>query len=97
MKTYPMDKIRNVALIAPHGAGKTSLADAMLHVTEKVGRRGNVDDGSSVFDYLEEEIEKKQTISASMAYTEFEGNKINVIDTGNCREQRQCRERSLAS
>ena len=81
MKTYPMDKIRNVALIAPHGAGKTSLADAMLHVTEKVGRRGSVDDGSSVFDYSEEEIEKKQTISASMAWTEYDGNKINIIDT----------------
>ncbi len=76
-----MDKIRNVALVAPHGAGKTSLADAMLHVTEKVGRRGNTDDGSSVFDYLDEEIEKKQTISASLAWTEFEGNKVNIIDT----------------
>jgi elongation factor G len=81
LKTYPMDKIRNVALVAPHGAGKTSLADAMLHVTEKVGRRGSIDDGSSVFDYLEEEIEKKQTISASLAWTEFEGNKVNIIDT----------------
>ncbi|MCP4572598.1 MAG: elongation factor G [bacterium] len=81
MKTYPMDKIRNVALVAPHGVGKTSLADAMLHVTGKVGRRGNVDDGSSVFDYLEEEIEKKQTVSASMAWTELEDVKINVIDT----------------
>ena len=56
MKTFPMEKIRNVALMGPHGVGKTSLADAMLHVTEKVGRRGNVDDGSSVFDYLEEEL-----------------------------------------
>ena len=81
MKTYPMDKIRNVALIAPHGVGKTSLADAMLHVTGKVGRRGNVDDGSSVFDYLDEEIERKQTISASLAWTEFDGSKINIIDT----------------
>lgn len=76
-----MEKIRNVALIAPHGAGKTCLADAMLHVTGKVGRRGNVDDGSSVFDYLEEEIEKKQTITASMACTDLDGNKINIIDT----------------
>ncbi len=76
-----MDKIRNVALIAPHGVGKTSLADAMLHVTGKVGRRGNVDDGSSVFDYLEEEIERKQTISASLAWTEYAGCKINIIDT----------------
>jgi elongation factor G len=81
LKTYPMDKIRNVALIAPHGAGKTSLADAMLHVTEKVGRRGNVDDGSSVFDYSEEEIDRKQTVSASLAWTEFDGSKINIIDT----------------
>lgn len=81
MKTFPMEKIRNVALMGPHGVGKTSLADAMLHVTEKVGRRGNVDDGSSVFDYAEEEIERKQSISASLAWTEFDGNKINIIDT----------------
>lgn len=76
-----MDKIRNIALIAPHGVGKTALADAMLHATGKVGRRGNVDDGSSVFDYLEEEIEKKQTVSASLAWLEVGGCKINVIDT----------------
>jgi len=76
-----MDKIRNVTMIAPHGVGKTSLADAMLHVSGKVGRRGNVDDGSSVFDYLDEEIEKKQTMSASMAWMEVDDTKINMIDT----------------
>jgi len=76
-----MDKIRNIALVAPHGVGKTALADAMLHATGKVGRRGNVDDGSSVFDYLEEEIEKKQTMSATLAYTEVGGCKVNIIDT----------------
>ena len=81
MKTYPMDKIRNVALVAPHGVGKTSLADAMLHVTGKVGRRGNVDDGSSVFDYLDEEIERKQSIGAGLAWLDFDGVKINVLDT----------------
>ena len=81
MKTFPMEKIRNVALIGPHGVGKTSLADSMLHVTKKVGRKGNVDDGSSQFDYFEEEIERKQTTTASMAWMEFDGNKINIIDT----------------
>ena len=81
MKTYPMEKIRNVALVGPHGVGKTSLADSMLHVTKKVGRKGSVDDGSSVFDYLEEEIDRHQTVSASLAWTEFEGTKFNIIDT----------------
>ena len=81
MKTYPMEQIRNVALVAPHGVGKTSLADAMLHVTGKVGRRGNVDDGSSVFDYHEDEIEKQETISASLGWTEVAGTKVNIIDT----------------
>ena len=76
-----MDKIRNIALIAPHGVGKTALADSMLHVSGKVGRRGNVDDGSSAFDYLDEEIEKKQTMSASMAWAEVQGCKLNIIDT----------------
>lgn len=76
-----MDKIRNVVLVGPHGTGKTALADAMLHVTGKVGRRGNVDDGTSVFDFLDEEIDKKETISASLGWVEVDGCKINVIDT----------------
>jgi elongation factor G len=78
--SYPLDKIRNVTLVGPHGVGKTALADAMVHVAGKVGRRGNVDDGSSVFDYQEEEIERKQTISAAMAWLEHDGYKINVLD-----------------
>jgi len=81
LKTYAMDMIRNIALIAPHGVGKTSLADAMLHAAGKVGRRGCVDDGSSVFDYSEEEIEKKQTMSASLGWVEIDETKINIIDT----------------
>jgi elongation factor G len=81
LKNYAIDKIRNIALIAPHGVGKTSLADAMLHVGGKVGRRGNVDDGSSVFDYLDEEIDKRQTMASSMAWIEVDGVKVNLIDT----------------
>ncbi len=76
-----MDKIRNIALVGPHGVGKTSLADAMLHITGKVGRRGSVDDGSSVFDYQEEEIERKQSVYSGLAWTEFKEHKINIIDT----------------
>lgn len=81
MKTYAMDKIRNIALIAPHGVGKTSLADAFAHVGGKVGRRGSVDEGTSVFDFSDEEIERKQTMGASMAWVDVDGVKINIIDT----------------
>ncbi len=81
MKTYSMEKIRNVVLVGPHGVGKTSLADSMLHVTKQVGRKGNVDDGTSVFDYHEDEIERKQSVTASLAWTDFEGTKFNIIDT----------------
>jgi elongation factor G len=80
LKTYTTDQIRNVLLISPHGVGKTTLADSMLHVSGAVGRRGNVDDGSSMFDYLDEEISRNQTMSGSMACLEFNSTKINVID-----------------
>ncbi len=80
MKTYATDKIRNLTLIAPHGVGKTCLADAMLHVAGKIGRRGNVDDGTSAFDFLDEEIAKKQTMSAAMTWLEIDDCKVNIID-----------------
>jgi len=76
-----MEKIRNVVLVGPHGVGKTSLADAVMHVTGRVGRRGNVDDGTSVFDTSDEEIDKKQTISASLGWADVGGTKINLLDT----------------
>lgn len=81
LKTYAMDLIRNIALIAPHGVGKTSLADSFVHVAGQVGRRGNVDDGSSLFDFSDEEIERKQTMGSSMAWVDVDGVKVNIIDT----------------
>ncbi len=81
MKRYASEDIRNIALIGHGTSGKTTLAEAMLHVTGKSGRMGSVDDGSTAFDYLEEEIEKRFTVSMAVGFVEHKGKKINVLDT----------------
>jgi len=73
--------IRNVVLLGHGGAGKTSLAEAILHKTGKVNRLGSVDEKTSVCDYFDEEKEHQHSIQASVVHTEHAGRTINVIDT----------------
>jgi elongation factor G len=75
------DKIRNVVLVGHGGAGKTSLAEAMLHLSGATKRLGKVDDGNSTLDYDDEEQKRKFSISLSLAPVVHKGVKINVIDT----------------
>ena len=81
MKVYDAQTLRNVALVGHSGAGKTQLLSALLFDAGAVNRLGRVDDGSSVTDYDEEEIARKHTLSSSLAYAEWNKNKINFIDT----------------
>jgi len=81
MKVYDAASIRNVALVGHSGSGKTQLASAMLTDAGMVNRFGKVDDGTTVTDYDEEEIARKHTLSASLAYAEWNKHKINLIDT----------------
>jgi elongation factor G len=81
MKVYDAASIRNVALVGHSGSGKTQLASAMLTDAGMVNRFGKVDDGTTVTDYDEEEIARKHTLSASLAYVEWNKHKINLIDT----------------
>lgn len=81
MKQYTTDKLRNVALIAHGGAGKTSLAEAMLFVSGTTKRKGNVDEGTSILDYDPQEVQRKISINASVAPAEWKDCKINLIDT----------------
>ncbi len=75
------DKVRNVVLVGHGGAGKTSLAEAMLYLSGATKRLGTVDDGHSGLDYDPEEIKRKFTINLALAPVMHDGVKINVIDT----------------
>ena len=81
MKVYGSDAIRNVAILGHTGAGKTTIVEAALNIVGVTSRLGNVSDGNTVSDYDPEEIKKSISISASMIPVEWQGGKINFIDT----------------
>ncbi len=81
MRVYDAASIRNVALVGHSGSGKTQLASAILSDAGMVNRFGKVDDGTTVTDYDDEEIARKHTLSATLAYAEWNKQKLNLIDT----------------
>ena len=81
MDAYATDAIRNVVTLSHSGAGKTALAEAMLHGSGAVSRLGTIADGNTVCDYEPEEIDRKSSIQLALAPTEWNGVKINWIDT----------------
>ncbi len=81
MKVYGTDKLRNIALISHSGAGKTSLAEAMLFVSKSTNRLGKVDDGTSVMDFDQEEIKRNISINLSTAPCEWKDHKLNILDS----------------
>ncbi|HOL91446.1 MAG TPA: elongation factor G [Clostridiales bacterium] len=81
MKDYTAGKLRNVCLMSHGGAGKTTLAEAMLFNTGVLDRFGKVNDGNTTMDYDPEEVKRKISISTSIAPCEWKDHKINIIDT----------------
>jgi elongation factor G len=73
--------IRNVALIAHGGAGKTSLSEALLYDSGAIKRLGKVEEGNTVSDYDPEEIRRRMSVNTSILPCEWRGCKINVLDT----------------
>jgi elongation factor G len=80
VKTFPTAKIRNVALVGHGGAGKTSLAEALLFNAGAIVRLGRVEDGSTVCDFDPEEQRRNISVSLALAPFELEDHKVNVID-----------------
>ena len=81
MNIYTTDKIRNVALLGHGGSGKSSLAEAMAYLSGITSRMGKIEDGNTVSDYGKEEQKRKISISTSVIPIEWEGYKINILDT----------------
>lgn len=80
MAVHAVADIRNVALVGHGAAGKTSLADALLHKAGAVSRRGSVDDNTSVSDYDEEEHRRKFSIDTSLVHADYKGKHLQILD-----------------
>src|SRR3954452_381212 len=74
-------KIRNVAVVGHRGTGKTSLVEALLYQAGKTNRLGTIDAGSTVPDWEEDEQRRAMSLSAALCNCEWQGRKLNLIDT----------------
>jgi elongation factor G len=81
MEQYGLENIRNTVLLSHGGAGKTSLAEAMLFTAGAISRLGKVDDGSATSDYDPDEVKRKISINLSLLPCQWRDTKINLIDT----------------
>ena len=81
MKEYTTDFIRNIALVSHSSAGKTMLAEALLHFTGATTRLGKIEDGSTVADFEDEEIRRGISLSTALIPVEYREHKINLLDT----------------
>ncbi len=81
MKVYSGTEIRNVAVVGHNDTGKTSLVTQLLFNAGAITRLGRIDDGTTVTDFDQDEIDRKHSISTAVAFAEWQNSKINFIDT----------------
>lgn len=81
MKVYQTNEIRNIALVGGAKTGKTTLAESMLFEGDVIKRRGSVDDKNTVSDYRDIELERQNSVSSTILYSEINNKKVNIIDT----------------
>ncbi len=80
MKTYSTNQIKNIVLLGNSGAGKTTLVEAMLFEGGVIDRKGDVDHKNTVSDFHQIEQENQTSMYSSVMYTEYNGQKINILD-----------------
>ena len=81
MQGFSSDRLRNIVLLSHSGAGKTSLAEAMLYATGAVTRQGRVEDGNTTSDYEPEEVKRQSSIQTALVPCIWQNTKLNILDT----------------
>ena len=80
-RSFPLEKCRNIGIIAHIDAGKTTTTERILYYSGRTYRIGNVDEGTTVTDWMAQERERGITIVSAAVTAEWKGYQINVIDT----------------
>ncbi len=80
-RSFPLERIRNIAIIAHIDAGKTTVTERILYHTGRTYKIGDVDDGTTVMDWMEEERRRGITITAAATTCYWQEHRINIIDT----------------
>jgi len=80
-RSFPLEYIRNIAIIAHIDAGKTTVTERILYYTGRTYKIGGVDEGTAVMDWMEQERERGITITAAATTCYWRGHRINIIDT----------------
>ena len=81
MKEYTTEFIRNIALVSHSSAGKTVLAEALLHFTGATTRLGRIEDGTTIADFEDEEVRRGISLSTAVVPVEYRNHKLNLLDT----------------
>ncbi len=80
-RSFPLEDIRNIGIIAHIDAGKTTVTERILYYTGRTYKVGNVDEGTAVMDFMEQEKERGITIAAAATTCYWQNHRINIIDT----------------
>ena len=73
--------IRNLSIVGHSSSGKTSLAEALLYNSGAISRLGRVDNGTATTDYMPSETKRGISINTALAFCDWKGNRINIMDT----------------
>ena len=80
-RTYPLDKVRNIGIMAHIDAGKTTTTERILFYTGRIHKMGEVHDGAATMDWMVQEQERGITITSAATAADWRGHRINIIDT----------------